>query len=658
MKIGIIGATGRAGRLIAKEAYDRGHQVTAIVIDPEHIDNRNYTVLNKNVFDLTVDDVKGFDAVINCFGVFDPAKLIQHQTSMMTLISIFEQLPDVRFLMVGGAASLYTDETKTQLVLDTIPADWAGVPTNMKAAFENLKKSKVNWTYFSPAGTFDPDGGRSGSYILGDDDVLTLNEDGESYISYADYAIAMIDELENNKYAGGKRITAAAKHVPKEEKLFCAKKVGIIGATGKAGRLIAREAYGRGHQVTAIVIDPENLDNPNYAVIHKSIFDLTADDLKDFDVVINCFGVFNPAKLIQHQTTMTTLISIFEQLPNVRFMMIGGAASLYTDESKTKLVLETIPADWAGVPTNMKAAFENLKQSSVANWTYFSPAGTFDPNGGRTGKYTIGDNDVAIPNEDGESYISYADYAVAMVDEMENENYTGGKRITAVSKKASPEECSKKVAVIGATGRAGRLIAREIYGRGHQITAIVVDPENLDNPNYAVLNKSIFDLTVDDLKDFDVIVNCFGAWAGKEIQYQTSMTTMISILKQLPNVRYMMIGGAASLYTDESKTKRVLETIPAAYAEVPKNAFKAFENLLESGLDNWLYFSPAGFFDPDGARTGKYVINDNDVAILNDSGESYISYADFAVAMADEMEQHNYKGGKRITAVSKHIAKE
>lgn len=217
MKVGIIGATGKAGRLIAKEAYERGHQVTAIVIDPEHLDNQNYTILNKNVFDLTVDDVKDFDVVINCFGVFDPAKLIQHQTSMKALIYIFEQLPNVRFMMIGGAASLYTDETKTKLVLETIPDDWAGVPKNMKAAFEELKQSKVNWTYFSPAGTFDPDGARTGKYVIGDNDVAILNEDGESYISYADYAVAMVDEMENKKYTGGKRITAVSRRSSKPE---------------------------------------------------------------------------------------------------------------------------------------------------------------------------------------------------------------------------------------------------------------------------------------------------------------------------------------------------------------------------------------------------------------------------------------------------------
>lgn len=216
-------------------------------------------------------------------------------------------------------------------------------------------------------------------------------------------------------------------------------KVGIIGATGKAGRLIAKEAYDRGHEITAIVIDPEHIDNPSYTVLNKNVFDLTVDDVKDFDVVINCFGVFDPAKLIQHQTSMLTLISIFEQLPDVRFMMIGGAASLYTDESKEKLVLETIPEDWAGVPKNMLKGFEALKASDMKNWTYFSPAGTFDPEGERTGSYTIGDNDVAILNEDGESYISYADYAVAMVDEMENKKYIC-KRITAVSRRAKKEE--------------------------------------------------------------------------------------------------------------------------------------------------------------------------------------------------------------------------
>ena len=213
MKVGIIGATGRAGKLIAKEAYDRGHEITAIVIDPENVDNKDYKVLNKSIFDLTVEDLKDFDTVISCFGVFEPSKLIQHQTSMLTLISIFEQIPDVRLMVVGGAASLYTDETKTKLVFETIPEAFNGVPKNQMAAYESLKASEYkNWTFFSPAGMFDPKGGRTGTYQIGDNDVIVKNSAGESYISYADYAIAMVDEMENKKYVG-KRITAAAEKI-------------------------------------------------------------------------------------------------------------------------------------------------------------------------------------------------------------------------------------------------------------------------------------------------------------------------------------------------------------------------------------------------------------------------------------------------------------
>ena len=68
MKIGVIGATGKAGSLILKEAIDRGHEVTAIVRDASKLNDRNVSVLEKSIFDLTTDDVKQFDVVVNAFG--------------------------------------------------------------------------------------------------------------------------------------------------------------------------------------------------------------------------------------------------------------------------------------------------------------------------------------------------------------------------------------------------------------------------------------------------------------------------------------------------------------------------------------------------------------------------------------------------------------
>ena len=218
MKVGIIGATGKVGALIAGEAYARGHKVTAIVRDKSKLETENYKVLEKSLYDLTVDDVKKFDAVINCFGTpFGQGVEEDHVKSIKSLIKLFEQIPDVRFLMVGGAGSLYKDSGMTRQVIEDIPEKFRAVPHYMSIGLDKLRKSDVNWTYFSPAPMFDPKGARTGKYTLGGEFAI-VNEDGEGYLSYADYAIAMIDELESGKHIK-KRFTAVSKHIaPPESK--------------------------------------------------------------------------------------------------------------------------------------------------------------------------------------------------------------------------------------------------------------------------------------------------------------------------------------------------------------------------------------------------------------------------------------------------------
>jgi len=210
MRIGIIGATGKAGALIANEAYERGIDVTAIVRNKSKVDLDRYAVINKDIFSLTKKDVEHFDAVISAFGN-DMGDEITLQTSLKHMTEVFEQVPAVRLLIVGGAASLYTDESETGYVLDMIPSEWRAVPQSMFIAFGELKKSKVNWTYQSPAYTFDPDGARTGRYTLGTD-YLIKNRQGESYISYADFAVAMIDEVVKGQFIG-RRYTAVSERV-------------------------------------------------------------------------------------------------------------------------------------------------------------------------------------------------------------------------------------------------------------------------------------------------------------------------------------------------------------------------------------------------------------------------------------------------------------
>ncbi len=211
MKIAVIGAAGKAGGLIAAEARLRGHAVTAIVREGAKDRLRgDYTVLVRDLFDLKTEDLQSFDVVIDAFGspMGDPDAARQHVTSMEHLISVLEPLPQVRLMVVGGAGSLYTDETKTKKVIENIPEPFRAVPAAMMEAFELLKKSQVNWTYFSPAALFDPKGKRTGHYIT-TTDVQVMNPEGRSYISYADYAVAMIAEMDQKHFIG-KRFTAVS----------------------------------------------------------------------------------------------------------------------------------------------------------------------------------------------------------------------------------------------------------------------------------------------------------------------------------------------------------------------------------------------------------------------------------------------------------------
>ena len=102
----------------------------------------------------------------------------------------------VRLLVVGGAGSLYVNPEHTAQVMDgpDFPDVFKPLASNMGAALSELRRrDDVKWTYLSPAADFQADGERTGKYLLGGEE-LTLNERGESVISYADYAIAMVDE--------------------------------------------------------------------------------------------------------------------------------------------------------------------------------------------------------------------------------------------------------------------------------------------------------------------------------------------------------------------------------------------------------------------------------------------------------------------------------
>ena len=196
MKIAVICANGKAGKLIVKEAVSRSLDVTAVVRGENATEAKE--VLKKDLFDLTADDLKGFDVVIDAFGAWTEETLPIHSTSLKHLCDILSGT-ETRLLIVGGAGSLYVNPEHTVCVADgpDFPDDFKPLASAMAKALSELRERKdVKWTYISPAGDFQAEGERTGKYILGGEE-LTLNSKGESIISYADYAIAMVDEAVN-----------------------------------------------------------------------------------------------------------------------------------------------------------------------------------------------------------------------------------------------------------------------------------------------------------------------------------------------------------------------------------------------------------------------------------------------------------------------------
>ena len=194
MKIAVICANGKAGRLIVKEAMDRNLDVTAVVRG----ENKSAAgkVIAKDLFDLTAADLKGFDAVVDAFGAWTPETPEQHSTTLKHLCDTLSGT-DTRLLAVGGAGSLYVNPEHTATVSDgpDFPEMFKPLAAAMAKALGELRQRKdVKWTYISPAGDFQAEGERTGEYILGGEE-LTLNSKGESVISYADYAIAMVNEI-------------------------------------------------------------------------------------------------------------------------------------------------------------------------------------------------------------------------------------------------------------------------------------------------------------------------------------------------------------------------------------------------------------------------------------------------------------------------------
>jgi putative NADH-flavin reductase len=194
MKIAIIGATGNVGSRLVTEALKRHHAVTAIARDPKKLPAR--TGMSATVGDITKPDallplLKGHDAIISAlrFQGSDPQQLID----------LVRRSGVKRYLVVGGAASLEIAPGQILLNMPNFPPAYKPEASASKAFLDALREVKdLDWTFLSPSAFFGP-GERTGKFRLSDNTLLTA-ADGKSSISYEDYAIAMLDEIEHPKH--------------------------------------------------------------------------------------------------------------------------------------------------------------------------------------------------------------------------------------------------------------------------------------------------------------------------------------------------------------------------------------------------------------------------------------------------------------------------
>ena len=211
------------------------------------------------------------------------------------------------------------------------------------------------------------------------------------------------------------------------------KKVAVICAAGKQGALLVDEAISRGYDVTGFVRKGRKVANFKAKTVEKDLFDLTYDDLKDFDVVIDAFGAWTEETLPLHRTSLKHLCDILSG-SGIRLLVVGGAGSLYVNKEHTMQVKDTpgFPDIYKPLANMQGASLDDLRKRSDVKWTFLSPAGDFVADGERTGEYLLGGEEYFV-NSKGESRISYADYAIAMIDEIENCNNVQ-KRFSVIGK--------------------------------------------------------------------------------------------------------------------------------------------------------------------------------------------------------------------------------
>lgn len=201
-------------------------------------------------------------------------------------------------------------------------------------------------------------------------------------------------------------------------------KVVLIGATGFVGSAILNELVERGHEVTAVVRNVEKL--PKNALVKPVKEDVGNEDaiaklLEGKDAVISAYnpGWTNPNIAQETIVNYRHILAAAKKSGIGRLLIVGGAGTLFCAPGVRILETGVLPNEIMNGVVALGYVYLNmLSNEKELDWVFFSPAGTFDEKGERTGKFRLGKDDLVVDAE-GNSHISVQDYAVAMVDELE-----------------------------------------------------------------------------------------------------------------------------------------------------------------------------------------------------------------------------------------------
>ncbi|EKU89168.1 NAD(P)-dependent oxidoreductase [Bacteroides oleiciplenus] len=206
------------------------------------------------------------------------------------------------------------------------------------------------------------------------------------------------------------------------------KNVVLIGASGFVGTAILNELLNRNHKVTAIVRDAKkmNASNPNLTIVEADVTD--TDTLKEAskgkDAVISAYnpGWKNPHIYEDTLKNYPLIVESAKQAGVKRLLIVGGAGTLFYAPGKMVMDADDVPAQLLpGIKSLGEFYLNTLRKEKDIDWIFLSPAANMTP-GKRTAKFRIGKDDLVV-DANGDSNISVEDFAVAMVDELEQEKH-------------------------------------------------------------------------------------------------------------------------------------------------------------------------------------------------------------------------------------------